>query len=351
MFRNLALALAITLSTSFASAAGYRVTEVARGLEVPWTIAFAPDGRILVTERPGRLRVIVNGKLQPEPLYRFTGVATGSEEGLMGLALHPQFAKNHLLYVSYATSRGGNLMVEVVRYRETGTTLVEPKTIVTGLPAARYHVGCALAFGPDGKLYITTGDGTNRDIAQQMQSLGGKILRVNDDGSIPADNPFPRSPIWTLGHRNPQGIAWDPVSGLLFETEHGPSGFDGPGGGDEVNIIERGRNYGWPLVHHRASRAGFVSPIAEYTPALAPASATFWRNDFWFGCLRGEQVHHLVLDAKDRRRIVREEALFTTYGRIRNVVAGPDGALYFSTSNRDGRGSAKAGDDRIYRVE
>jgi len=173
---------------------------------------------------------------------------------------------------------------------------------------------------------------------------------VNDDGSIPADNPFPNSPIWTLGHRNPQGIDWDPASALLFETEHGPSGFDGPGGGDEVNIIEKGRNYGWPLVHHRASRAGFVSPLLEYTPAVAPASGTFWRNDFWFGCLRGEHVHHVVLDAKDRRRVVSEEKLFTTYGRIREVAAAPDGSLYFSTSNRDGRGDRREGDDRIYRV-
>jgi glucose/arabinose dehydrogenase len=344
--RKLLVASLFLLTSAAAPAPRYRVVEVARGLEVPWSIVFAPDGRMLVTERPGRLRVIAKGVLQPQPLFTFRDVAAGSEDGLMGLALHPDFARNHLLYVSYTTSRD----VRVIRYRETGTTLVEPKTIVSGLPGARYHAGCRLKFGPDRKLYITTGDATDRNIAQQMNSLGGKVLRVNDDGSIPADNPFPNSPIWTLGNRNPQGIDWDPVSGLLFETEHGPSGFDGPGGGDEVNILERGRNYGWPLVHHRESRSGLVSPLLEYTPAVAPASGVFWRNDFWFGCLRGEHVHHVVLDAKNRRRVVSEEKLFTEYGRIRDVAAGPDGALYFSTSNRDGRGNVRAGDDRIYRV-
>jgi glucose/arabinose dehydrogenase len=350
MLRNLSCIALLLLTTAAAPAPRYRVVEVARGLEVPWSIAFAPDGRVLVTERPGRLRVIVKGVLQPQPLFTFRDISSHSEEGLMGLALHPDFAKNHWLYVSYATSRGGALSVEVVRYRETGLSLIEPKTIVAGLPAARFHAGCRLRFGPDRKLYVTTGDATDRQIAQQMTSLGGKILRVNDDGTIPADNPFPKSPIWTLGNSNPQGIDWDPVSGLLFETEHGPSGFDGPGGGDEVNIIEKGRNYGWPVVHHRQSRAGFVSPLLEYTPAVAPASGTFWRNEFWFGCLRGEHVHRVVLDAKDRRRVVSEEKLFTTYGRIREVAAAPDGSLWFSTSNRDGRGDRRDGDDRIYRV-
>lgn len=351
MVRNLICgALLLTLSAA-APAPQWRVVEVARGLEVPWSIVFAPDGRMLFTERPGRLRVIDDkGRLQPQPLFTFREVSAHGEEGLMGLALHPDFAKNHLLYVSYATSRGGDMTVEVVRYRETGTTLVEPKTIVASLPASRYHAGCRLKFGPDRKLWITTGDATTGEIAQQMTSLGGKILRVNDDGSIPADNPFPKSPIWSLGHRNPQGIDWDPVSGLLFETEHGPSGFDGPGGGDEVNIVEKGRNYGWPVVHHRASRAGFVSPLLEFTPAVAPASGAFWRGDFWFGCLRGEHLHRVVLDAKDRRRVASQAQLFTTYGRIREVAASPDGSLYFSTSNRDGRGDRQEGDDKIYRV-
>lgn len=339
-------------------ATDYRVVEVAHGLEVPWSLAFAPDGRILVTERPGRLRVIADGKLQAKPLFVFPAISSRSEEGLMGLVLHPDFARNHLLYVSYATKRNGNMVVDVVRYRETGTTLVEPKTIVADLPASQNHAGCKLKFGPDRKLYITTGDATQRDLAQRLDSLAGKILRVNDDGSIPADNPWPHSPLWIIGSRNSQGIDWDPVSGMLFEVEHGPSGFDGPGGGDEVNIIERGANYGWPIIHHRAAQEGLKSPLLEYTPALAPSGAAFYRghaipkfeNNFFFAALRGEQLHRVVLDPKDRRKVVREEKLLTNYGRLREVIMGPDGALYVTTSNRDGRGSAQEMDDRIMKL-
>jgi glucose/arabinose dehydrogenase len=323
------------------------VTVVAQGLEVPWSIAFAPDGRMFVTERPGRVRVIESGRLRAEPLLSLTDVVATGEAGLMGLALHPDFARNRFVYLCYATS---GLTDVVVRYRDTGASLVEPKTLVQNIPAARFHAGCRLKFGPDRKLYITTGDATDRQIAQDLHSLGGKILRINDDGTIPADNPFPGSPIWSCGNRNPQGIDWDPKSGLLFETEHGPSGFDGGVGGDEVNIIERGKNYGWPVIHHDERRAGMESPLRQYTPACAPASAAFWRGDLYFGCLRGENLHRLVLDANDRRKIVREEELFTDLGRIREVAVGPDGALYFTTSNRDGRGRPAEEDDRIFRL-
>ena len=326
------------------------VEIVAQNLEVPWSIVFTSKDRMLVTERPGRVRVVENGQLRKEPLHVFRDVVSRSEIGLMGLALHPEYAKNKLLYISYGLERGGNLVVDVVRFRDAGTSLADATPIVRNLPAARFHAGCRLKFGPDGKLYITTGDSTDREIAQDMASLGGKILRVNDDGSVPADNPFPKSPIWTLGHRNPQGIDWDPVSGLLWETEHGPSGFDGGSGGDEVNIVERGKNYGWPVIHHRQTKAGMVSPLLEYSPACAPASGAFWRGDFYFGCLRGEHLHRVVIDPKDRRKVVREEKLFTDLGRIREVTAGPDGALYFSTSNRDGRGSPASADDRIFRL-
>lgn len=327
-----------------------KVSIVATGLEVPWSIAFAPDGRILITERPGRLRVIAGGKLQAEPLFTFPNVSTRSEEGLMGLALHPDFKKNRLLYVCFATNRENAMTDEVVRYRDTGTTLVDPKTIVTGIPAARYHAGCRLKFGPDRKLYVTTGDATDGPIAQNLSSLGGKILRVNDDGSVPDDNPFRGSPVWTYGHRNPQGLDWDPKSGLLFATEHGPSGFDGGFGGDEVNIIEKGLNYGWPVIHHAQKREGMVSPVADYTPACAPAGAAFWKGDFFFGCLRGERVQRIVLDASDRRKVGTQYRQYTKFGRIRDVVVGPDGALYLATSNRDGRGDPAEDDDKIIRI-
>jgi len=357
--RRITLAVALLIGCTRASSSpppaaaesAPRLIEVASGLEVPWSIAFAPEGRIFVTERPGRLRVIRDGKLDPKPLHVFTDVVSRSEEGLMGLALHPRFHENGWLYVSYTARAGGALVARVVRYRDTGTSLVEPAVVVDKIPAARFHAGCRLRFGPDQKLYVTTGDATERDLAQELDSLAGKILRLNDDGSIPADNPIKGSPIFSYGHRNSQGIAWEPKSGRLYATEHGPSFFDGPPGGDEVNFIVRGKNYGWPIIHHRKTREGLESPIAEYTPAHAPAGAAFWRGDFYFGCLRGEHLHRLRFGPDNPHQVVKDEELFGDLGRIREVAAGPDGALYFSTSNRDGRGDPAATDDRIFRVE
>jgi len=340
--------------------AGFRVETVVGNLEVPWSIVFAPDGRMLFTERPGRVRVYENGRLRPEPLAVIPDVERGSESGLMGLTLHPDFAKNRLLYLAYAYSQDG-VRVRVVRFRETGAGLDDRKLIIEGIPAARFHAGTRLRFGPDGKLYVTTGDAAQKELGQRLDTLAGKTLRLNDDGTVPDDNPFTGQPgarpeIWTYGHRNSQGLDFQPGTGLMFQTEHGPSGFDGPGGGDEVNIVERGKNYGWAAIHHRETRAGMESPLLEYTPACAPASGAFYRasalaqfkGNFFFGCLRGEGLQRVVLDG----RVVRsEERLFGgEYGRIRDVAEGPDGALYFSTSNRDGRGRPATDDDRIMRI-
>jgi glucose/arabinose dehydrogenase len=340
---------------------GFRVETVIGNLEVPWSIVFAPDGRMFFTERPGRVRVFEGGKLRPEPVAVIPDVEPTGESGLMGLTLHPQFAQNHLLYLAYAYKSGGEQLVRVLRFREANAALADRKVIIENVPAAQFHAGTRMRFGPDGKLYVTTGDATTREIAQQLNSLGGKVLRLNDDGTVPPDNPFvgqagARPEIWTYGHRNGQGLDFQPGTNLLFETEHGPSGFDGPGGGDEVNIIERGKNYGWPVVHHRDARAGMESPLLEYTPACAPASGAFYRGtalkqfngNFFFGCLRGEGLQRVVLDG---RRVVSQERLLEhRLGRIRDVTEGPDGALYFSTSNRDGRGSPARDDDRIMRL-
>jgi glucose/arabinose dehydrogenase len=342
------------------SSVKFKVETVASGLEVPWSIVFLPDGRTLVSERPGRIRVIENGTLRQQPYLTIADVEPSGESGLMGMALHPGFAGNHFIYVAYAY-RGSSQQVRVVRYRETGTTLAEPRTIIEGIPAAQNHAGCRMAFGPDGKLYITTGDATDREQAQQLNTLGGKTLRMNDDGSVPHDNPFvgragARPEIWSYGHRNSQGIAFQPGSGLMFQTEHGPSGNDGPGGGDEVNIVERGKNYGWPVIHHTATREGMESPLLEYTPAVAPGGASFYTGsmfpelagNFLFACLRGECIIRVVLDG---RRVVRQERLFeNTYGRIRDLVVAPDGSIWFCTSNQDGRGTPASNDDRILRL-
>ena len=342
------------------SQVSYRVETVVANLEVPWSIVWAPDGRMFFTERPGRVRVFENGQLRAAPVFVVPDVEPSGESGLMSLALHPQFATNHFLYLAYAY-KGNGQEVRVVRYRETSTGLVEPKVIIEKIPAAQFHAGCRLAFGPDGKLYITTGDAIERSLAQRLDSLAGKTLRLNDDGTVPSDNPFvgqknARPEIWSYGHRNAQGIAWQPESNLMFQTEHGPSGFDGPGGGDEVNIVERGKNYGWPLIHHKQTKEGLEAPLLEYTPACAPGSAMFYRasvfpqfrNNFFFGCLRGERIIRVILDG---RRVVSQEDLLTEkYGRIRDVAQGPDGAIYFSTSNRDGRGSPASDDDRIIRL-
>ena len=336
-----------------------KVETVVTGLEVPWSIAFTSATRMLVTERPGRVRVVENGALRPAPLAVISDVESKGETGLMGLTLAPDYEKSRLLYVSYGYAVPGGIRVRVVRFHDDGTGLSQRKVILEGLPAARFHAGCRLRFGPDGKLYVTTGDATTREIAQKLDSLGGKTLRLNPDGTIPADNPFPGSPVFSYGHRNSQGLDWQPGTGLQFQTEHGPSGFDGPGGGDEVNIVEKGKNYGWPVVHHKMSREGMVSPLLEFTPAIAPSGASFvtgsklpaLKGDFLFACLIGERLMRVRLDPKNPRHVLDAEPLFVNeYGRLREVQNGPDGAIYFTTSNRDGRGSVRPGDDRILRL-
>jgi aldose sugar dehydrogenase len=338
----------------------FKIEKVVGGLEVPWSIVWPPDGRMIVTERSGRVRVVENGTLRPQPLYVVTDVEESGESGLMSVALHPQFSSNRLIYLSYAYTSGGGISVRVVRLREAPEGLVDRKVIIENIPAAQYHAGCRLRFGPDGKLYVTTGDATQRELAQKLDSLAGKTLRLNDDGTVPQDNPYveqqnARPEIWSIGHRNAQGLDFQPASNLMFQTEHGPSRFDGPEGGDEANIVEKGKNYGWPVIHHTQSRPGMESPLLEYTPACAPASGAFYRGsvlanfkgNFFFGCLRGERLQRVILDG---RRVVSQEELAKDYGRIRDVAEGPDGFLYFSTSNRDGRGRPTQDDDRIMRI-
>lgn len=332
---------------------------VAEGLEIPWSMVFTQENRLLLTERPGRVRVIKNGILQKEPLYVFDEVVAEGEGGLMGLAIDSGYKENKFVYMSLTYIQNETPFVKVVRLRDEENSLEEEKTIFDHIPAAQYHVGNRLVFGPDEKLYITTGDALQASEAQNLDSLAGKILRINADGSIPEDNPFPGSPVWSYGHRNPQGLAFNPSNGLLYESEHGPSGFDGPEGGDEINLIQKGENYGWPLVSHKKTLTGTKAPLVFFTPAKAPASLLFYigqtmpvfTNHLLFGALRGEGIVGIKLDQNNPTKIVSSQILSDVHeGRIRTVIQGPDECIYFSTSNRDGRGEPKPEDDRILRL-
>ncbi len=339
----------------------FRVETFATGLQVPWGFAWMPNGDMLVNERPGRVRIIEKGKLRAEPVFTVPDVEPSSESGLMDISLHPEFEKNNFVYLAYAYRKDGK-RDKVVRYKFIDGKLTEPKVVIEDLPSAPNHAGMRARFGPDKKLYITVGDATNWDLAQNNMSLAGKTLRLNDDGTVPSDNPFVgkqgyRGEIFSTGHRNAQGLAWQPGSGLMFQTEHGPSSFEGRGGGaDEVNIVERGKNYGWPTIWGTKTQAGLEAPLLEYSPACAPASGAFYNGDklsgfkgnFFFGCLRGTRMIRVVLDG---RKVVKQENLLNgTFGRIREIGEGPDGYIYFSTSNRDGRGTPAPEDDRIIRI-
>ena len=340
------------------SPVGWELEVVAEGLFVPWSIVFTDDQRILVSERSGTIRQVIDGQLDPQPIYTFDDIGSRDEAGLMGLARHPEYDRNRFIYACYAVPQGSGLINKVVRLLDIGQTMQLDALILDNIPSARFHAGCRLGFGPDGKLYITTGDALDTSSAQDLNSLAGKILRVNSDGSIPEDNPFQDSLVYSYGHRNPQGIDWQPGSGRLFSSEHGPSGFDGPGGGDEINLILPGGNYGWPLVSHDDVLEGTLSPVIQFTPAEAPASLAFYDSatlpmftgDIFFGALRGEGLVRIRLAADDPANVLEVEKIVTDVGRVRDVLTGPDGFLYFTTSNRDGRGSERVGDDKIFRI-
>ena len=329
---------------------GVRVSEdntfeiVAENLQIPWEIVFLSDGDMLVTERQGTLKRVGKTGI----VYNIEGVKHIGEGGLLGMALHPNFENNKLIYFYLTTAAGNSLKNRVERYRFENDRLYDKKIIIDNIPGATYHDGGRIAFGPDGYLYISTGDASQSNLAQDINSLAGKILRLKDDGSVPADNPFGNA-VYSYGHRNPQGLAWD-NTGRIWATEHGRSGI--LSGLDELNLIEKGKNYGWPVTQGDEKREGMESPIIQSGPneTWAPAGAAYLDGSILFTGLRGESIYQVkILENGNVGSITTH--FRGTFGRLRAIKIGPDGFFYVSTSNTDGRGEPRPGDDKIIKID
>lgn len=329
----------------------FRTEVVASRLVIPWALAFAPDGRLFFTERPGRVRILNVSTGSIDTALTLDDVSTRGEAGLLGIAIDPDFAQNRRGYIYYTASvSGGGAVNRIVRCREVGGLLGERAVLLDNIPAASIHDGGRLRFGPDRLLYATAGDAANTGLPPELASYAGKILRIATDGSTPRDNPY-SSPIYSYGHRNPQGIDWHPVTGDLWASEHGNAG------NDEINVIQSGGNYGWPRSEGGIVQGGTIGPVTHYVPAIAPSGASFYRgrvfpqfaNDLFVGALRGTMLLRVRVDSS-RRIEFQERLLEDRFGRIRDVITGPDGYLYFCTSNRDGRATPDTTDDRIVRL-
>lgn len=330
----------------------YDVSIIGENLIVPWAIDISNDKKIYFTERSGNVRVIENGKVNPEPLITLTEpfVARG-EGGLLGIALHPNFEQNRYIYVFHTYEENNKLFNRVLRLVEKNNKATIDKIIIDKIPGGQVHNGGRIKIGPDKKLYITTGDGGIPSSAQDRNSTAGKILRIELDGSIPKDNPIPNSPVYSLGFRNPQGLTWGPQN-LLYATDHGEVAQD------EVNIIEPGANYGWPVA--MGNEISF--DVKNQKPLIqsggdtwAPAGIAFinqgpWKGRLIVGNLRGLQLLSLSLSEDGRRIMSQESFMKGEFGRLRDVVQGADGSIYITTSNRDGRGNPAPNDDRIIKL-
>ncbi len=344
-----------------AAAEQFNVTTVVTGLSTPWDLVWGPDGMIWVSERGGRI-----SRVDPTSGQRTTAgaltVREYGESGLMGIALHPDFAHEPYLYAMHSYAGGGSATLNrLVRLKWDGQKLGEQTVLLDGIAGGAIHNGARLAFGPDKMLYVTTGDAGSSGRAQDRTSLNGKILRLTPEGRPAPGNPFGDA-IWTFGHRNPQGIVFHPTTGLLYETEHGPSD------NDEINIIEKGGNYGWPNVHglcddDSGSERAFcgsqkvAEPLMTWTPTIAPTGADLymsdriagWKGSLLFTALSGA-LYRATLSPDGRRIASIEKFLVGQHGRLRDVLVAPNGDVYLATSNRDGRGSPRQDDDRIIRL-
>jgi glucose/arabinose dehydrogenase len=333
----------------------FRVVVLVEGLEHPWGLAFLPDGRLLVTERPGRLRLVANGRLDPQPIGNLPAIAVRGQGGLLDVALHPRYAETGWVYLAYAAAGEGGIGTEVLRGRLRDGQLTDVEVLFRLQPKSGggQHFGCRLVFDRTGHLYVTLGDRGERDRAQRLDDHRGKIVRLQDDGRIPADNPFrdrtgARPEIFSFGNRNVQGAALHPATGALWTHEHGPQG------GDEVNVIRAGQNYGWPVITfgreygtgfrigEGTSRADVTAPLHVWIPSIAPSGMAFytgdrfpqWRGNVFAGALVDRSLVRLELDGE---RVVHEERLMRdVIGRIRDVRSGPDGYLYLLSDSSKG---------------
>ncbi|HEX8700177.1 MAG TPA: PQQ-dependent sugar dehydrogenase [Myxococcaceae bacterium] len=337
----------------------FTVDVVAEGLEVPWGIAFLPGGDALVTERPGRVRLLRGGVLQPQPVATIPITST-AEGGLLGIAAHPDFASNRQFYVYVTTDAGGRDENRVERWTlsEDRASATFDRVIFGAIPSATYHDGGRLRFGPDGMLYVGTGDSRDPDLSQDRNSPAGKLLRLTPDGQVPTDNPFSGSPVFLLGIRNTQGFDWKDPS-TLYLTDHGPSGDTGRRAHDEVSLARAGDNLGWPDIYSCETGEGLVTASLTFEDAAPPGGAALytgdaiseWKGSLLIGTLGSRHLHRVVFDAQQPSRVAQHEVyLRNTHGRLREVLMGPDGHLYLTTSNCDGRGSCGPRKDLILRL-
>lgn len=314
------------------------VEVITENLNIPWELVFLPGDEMLITERGGRLIKI--GKTRK--IIGVEGVAHVGEGGLLGLALHPDFKNNNFIYLYLTTRNGNNFSNRVEKYKLDGNKLVDRKVVVEGVLGSSIHDGGRIAFGPDGYLYVATGDAGQSNLAQDKNSLNGKILRVRDDPSTSSGQVALE--IFSMGHRNVQGLAWD-NRGQLWVTEHGRSGV--LSGLDELNLIEKGKNYGWPIIQGDETKEGMVSPVLHSGDnTWAPSGMAFYQGSLFFAGLRGEALYEYKI--KEEKLA---EHFKNKFGRLRTVTIGPDGYLYLLTQNRDGRGTPNPGDDKIIRVK
>jgi len=331
---------------------------------VPWSVAFLPDGDWLVSERTGSIRLFRAGKLLDQPVAK-VDIAAGDEGGLLGIAADPAFASTRHLFV-YATVRDGDRTVNrVLRYQVSGDglTATMDRVLIDGIPAHRFHDGGRLRFGPDGMLYVGTGDARNPDSAQDPKSLSGKILRVTKDGAPAPGNPSPGNPAFISGLRNTEGFDWLDPSTLLI-TDHGPSGeLQGRTGHDEVSLARAGDNLGWPPIYGCEARQGMVSPLLTWKKAVPPGGAALytgdaipaWKGSLLIGVLGARHLHRVALSA-DRSRVDSHETYLlgdppAGYGRLRDVIMAPDGTVFVTTSNCDGRGTCPPDKDKVLRIK